>query len=1222
MKSSITSVILGLVVFLSAMFYTSARKDTFVREQEPQGERGESNALKSFEWWYAQRALPYDTIPREGLQRAARYVKNVMNKSRRFRPEGITLSSSWHSMGPTNIGGRALAIAVDPASPNTVWVGAASGGLWKTTNGGVGLNAWSYVNTGFNTVSVSTIAIDQSNHNTIFIGTGEISLYHRPLIGTVGARASYGMGVLKSTDGGSTWNQTALTFTFPQITAVERIVLNPLNRNTVYAATSEGVYKSTDGGGSWAVSDSVLMAMDIVINPIDTTVLYASHGSANSSPNPGIYKSTNAGSSWTLLTNGLPSSNFGRTALAISPTNPSIVYAGITDAVSFDADGLYRTTDAGNSWFVKSTLNYVTGTAPQGWYNNVVAVHPQHPDTVYCGGYEICESTNGGSNLSVIPGSGTVHVDQHAIAFDPTNSNVMYFGSDGGVWKSTDGGNSFININNSFVTTQFYPGFAVFPSDSITALGGLQDNGTLYYSGPTAWQPVYYNDGGWCAIDPTNKNIMYAESQYGDIERTTGGVFHSITAGLPSPDASNWNFLSPLVISPSNPNVLYVGASNVYKTTTSGESPGWTAPNGLSTLNGTNISCIGVSWTSPDTVLAGTGNGAVGATPLFEVYRSTNGGKNWTKVSTGLPNRYPTDIEFDPTNSSVVYLTYSGYGTSHLFRSSDAGLTWADISSGLPDIPHQAVTVDPVLPQHVYVGTDLGVFHSSDAGGTWEEFNDGMPPAMVLDLTVSRSNASLRAATFGNGIYERPLVRPPVLSLQSPLGGEVFASGSQTNITWSSRFVGAVRLDFSTDDGTTWNLIADNIPASPSLYHWTVPAVNTSQGRVRISNSPGGDPADSSSLPFSILVNPDVVGGWNMVSLPLLVSDPSRSSLFPTAISRAFTYVHAYLPVDTISPGVGYWLKFSVPQFVPISGDSLVTDTVSVLSGWNMIGSITSPIATSSIIQIPGNNIVSYYFGYSSSYVIVDTIRPRGGYWIKVNSDGKLVLTSSHTLFRHQADQRPSLASLNSLTIRDGSGRSGTLYFTDSQQKIDASRFELPPVPPSGIFDIRFATQRFVETLSTGQGVPILIQSDTDPLVLSWNITENSGPYFIQTAEGASIPLTASGSMPLDRATFGLSLDKGITHTDDRPIAFSLEQNYPNPFNPSTLIRYSLSKNTHVSVKIVDLLGREVTTLVDADEPSGTHVVRWEAGNKASGIYFYRMQTPEFSETRKMLLLR
>jgi len=1226
MKSSTTSIIVVIVFFLSALLFVSVRQHAPLREPEKEVERGESDALKSFEWWYAQRALPYDTIPREGFERAARYVKNVMNKSRRYSRQELTLGSSWNSLGPANIGGRILAIAVDQASPNTVWAGAASGGLWKTSSGGTGLGSWSYVNTGFNTVSVSAIAIDPTNHNVLYIGTGEISLYHRPLVGTVGARASYGMGVLKSTDDGSTWTQTALTFTFPQITAVEKIVINPRNTRTVYAATSEGVYKSTDRGGTWTVSDTVLMAMDIVINPVDTTVLYASHGSANSSPNPGIYKSTNAGASWTQLTNGLPASNFGRTALAISPTNPSIVYAGITDAVSFDADGLYRTTDAGTSWSVQSTLDYVTGTAAQGWYNNVVAVHPQFPDTVYCGGYEIYSSTNGGSNLAVVPASGSVHVDQHAIAFDPTNANVMYFGCDGGIWKTTDGGASFINVNNSLVTTQFYPGFAVYQADSVTALGGLQDNGTLLYSGAPAWQAVYYNDGGWCAIDPTNKNNKYAESQYGDIERTTGGVFHPITTGLPFFDGSNWNFLSPLVISPSSPNVLYVGASNVYKTTSSGEmvgsTPGWAAANGSGTINGTNISCIGVSWTSPDTVLAGTGNGALGSSPLFEVYRSVNGGKNWTKVSTGLPNRYPTDIEFDPTNSSVVYLTYSGYGTSHLFRSADAGLTWSDISTGLPDIPHQSVTVDPILPQHIYVGTDLGVFHSSDAGGTWEEFNEGMPPAMVLDLVVSRANSTVRAATFGNGIYERPLVHPPVLTMQSPLGGEVFASGIHTSISWTSRFIGALRLEFSSDNGATWNLIADGVPALPSSYTWAVPAVNTTQGRVRISDSPAGDPADSSSTPFSILVNPDVLGGWNMVSVPLHVADPSKSTLFPSAISRAFTYVHAYIPIDTILPGVGYWIKFDQPQFVPISGDSIATDTISVLAGWNMIGSIASPVATSSIIQIPGNNTASYYFGYSSNYLIVDTIRPRGGYWIKVNADGKLVLTTTTALFRQIPDQRNSLSSMNSLIVRDAEGRSMTLYFTDPESSIDVSKFELPPVPPDDIFDVRFGSQRFVETLGTGKSVPILIQSTSGPLTLSWNITDSRKSYVIQVPGGEPIPLTASGSLRLTHPEGGLTLQAGAPANPGRPGGFALQQNYPNPFNPSTLIRYTLPTTTHISIKVFDILGNEVAVLVDGNEASGQHEVRWDPGTRASGIYFCRMQAAGFSETKKLLFIR
>jgi len=1220
MKTLLQSLLLLSVVTLIFVIISFVVRNK-TGERENSIERGESDALHSFEWWYAQRSLPNDTIPRDGLQKAFRYVQSSMRKDRKFSPSSVTSAGQWKSLGPNNIGGRTLAIAVDPVNPNIVWAGAASGGLWKTTNGGTGLNSWSYINTGFNTISVSSVVIDQSNHNVMYIGTGEISLYQRPLVGTVGARASYGMGILKSTDGGSSWTQTGLTFTFPQITAVERIVLNPKNTHTIYTATSEGVYKSTDGGASWSVSNSVLMAMDVAINPIDTTILYSAHGNSNSSLSPGIYQSTDAGNSWTQLTNGLPSSNFGRTALAISPINPSVIYAGITDASIYQTIGLYRTTDGGATWAVVSTQDYV-GT--QGWYNNVVVIDPRSTDTVFCSGYSIYKSTNGGSNLTSVSPS-DVHVDHHAIAFDLTNPNVMYFGTDGGIWKSTDGGSTYIDVNNSYVTTQFYPGLAVYPLDSVTTLGGLQDNGTLAYYGNPNWGQVYYNDGGWCAIDPTNKNNMYAESQYGDIEKSTNGglTFGSITNGLPS-SSSDWNFLSPFVIAPSNPNILYAGSSNVYKTTTGGSV--WFSSNGNSTLNGTNISCIGVSWTSSDTVIAGTGNGALGVTPTFAIFRSTNGGGFWTNVNAGLPNRYPTDIEFDPTNSAIAYLTYSGYGTPHVFKSLNAGATWINITSNLPDIPHQSVTVDPANPQHVYVGTDLGVFHSSNGGGTWEEFNEGMPPAMVLDLTVSRSNGMLRAATFGNGIYERPLVRIPVLTLTSFTGGNVVASGAAMPITWSSQFMNIINIEFSSDNGSTWNTVADSIPASAGSYTWTIPFIVTTEGRIRISNSVNGSPADSSALPFSILSNPDVAGGWNLLSLPLQVTDPLKSDLFPTAISQAFRYDHGYIVTDSLQNGVGYWLKFSQAGFLTITGDSISVDTVNVRAGWNMIGAITTPILKNSIVQIPSNNVVSQYFNYFGGYKISDTLKPKSGYWVKVNSDGKLVLSSGPPLSKIQVTEDRSLASCNSITINDNAGNCEALYIATSDLGFDGSAYTLPPVPPPGGFDVRFSSQCMMEIFdgqkNPTQDFPFSVQSTSFPIRLSWNTVDHNLSLTLRRGNQILATLSGEGTIMLDSAANGLSLHIEQRNQESLPKEFLLEQNYPNPFNPSTIIRYELPKSEHVVLKVYDITGREIATLVNTTQGAGYKEISWNASDLATGIYFYRITAGTFTNVKKMMLVK
>ncbi len=767
----------------------------------------QSGPYEAFENWYMQRAAPYEKIPQGAFLRATQYSKRMPHE--RDLGTEVFDTTQWTSVGPDNVGGRTLTVAVNPSSPNIIWAGAASGGLWKSTSAGVGASAWTYVNTGYPTVAVSSVAIDPTNTNIMYIGTGEVgSAYGRGQVGTPGARATYGMGVLKSTDGGTSWTLTGLISTFPQLTAVQKVLLNPLNAATIYTITTEGTYKSNDAGANWSLVHGVLMGMDIVINSSDTTILYACYGQRNSTFGKGVYKSTNAGATWAHLTS-LDTTNFGRTCLTISPSNPQVVYASVAHGSTSQLRGLYRTTDAGTSWTLQSSTNYMSS---QGWYDNVIAIHPTNQNFVMAAGLDVYKSTNGGSTLTqkafwylgydgTVPAGGPegptnyVHADHHAITFDPTNPNTIYIGCDGGIFASTDGGETFGGRNGGYATIQVYNGFATSETNANVALVGLQDNGALKYEGTPSWNKTYGGDGGWCAIDPTNENILYEEYVYLAMSKSTNGgaSWFGITSGLAT-GSSNANFIAPFVISYTNPNILYAGAKVPYKTTSGGSS--WSPTNGGVNFNGTTISCIGVSYKNPDTVIAATGSSAVGA--LFQVFRTTNGGTSWSNVTGSLPNRYPTDISFDPNTSLTAYITYSGYGASHVFKTANAGQTWTDITTNLPDIPTQCVVVDPFFPSHVYVGTDLGVYRSTDGGASWVVFDTGMPPAMVLDLQVSGPNRHLRAATFGNGVYERELTSPGIfdnraLSFISPTSGtEVLVNTMVSPISASFKSVGAI----------------------------------------------------------------------------------------------------------------------------------------------------------------------------------------------------------------------------------------------------------------------------------------------------------------------------------------------------------------------------------------------------------------------------------------------
>jgi len=725
--------------------------------------------LVAFDWWYDQRALPGTIIQPDGLGKAFHYMRQQQLSLKKSNEE------PWQSIGPDNIGGRVLSLAFDPDSSNILWAGSASGGLWRSTTGGVGKDAWDYVNTGFNLLSVSTIAINPSNGNEMYIGTGEISGYELGLVGTPGARTTYGLGIVKSSDRGKSWSETGLTWLFSQNRSVQKIEINPKNPKTIFAATSEGTYRSYNSGVSFVRVDSTLMAMDVAVNPVDTSIIYIACGQRNTAPNPGLYQSTNGGASFTKLTGGLPVSNFGRTSLSIYLSNPSIVYASIADASTHGTLGLYKTTNNGTSWTLMSSINYMSG---QGWYNNVAAVHPTNSNVIFAAGLDTYKSVDGGSSLTqksfwfkskdgiITPGGveGTdnsyIHADHHAILFDPKNPNRIFFGTDGGVFESTDGGETFVGRNGGLVTTQFYNGFSNAENDSVNALGGLQDNGTVKFQGGMSWNKVFGGDGGWCAIDPLNANVMYEEYVNLSISKSVnGGTSWSNIFTPTSTDTAN--FIAPFILSPSNSQILYAGAEKIHKSTDGGVT--WNATNNNTALNSSSASCMAVSYTSAETVIVGTGRRQ---NPLFELFYTTNGGKSWTKSISTIPNRFPTDIGFDPSDSKIAFVTFSGYGSAHVYKSTDAGKTWTNVSANLPDLPMQSVCIDPMNSTDIYVGTDLGVYRSMNGGISWDPWFDGMPYAMVLDVSISKKDRRLRAATFGNGVYQRKLRPQQTVSVQ------------------------------------------------------------------------------------------------------------------------------------------------------------------------------------------------------------------------------------------------------------------------------------------------------------------------------------------------------------------------------------------------------------------------------------------------------------------------
>ena len=733
----------------------------------------QSGALQSLDFWARQRAYPEDFIPDYKYHQAFEYSK------RNLKPQSDIIGNPWETLGPHNFGGRTISIAINPQNGNTIYAGSAGGGLWRSYTGGVGTSAWQQINTGFSVLGVGAIAISPADTNTIYIGTGEVYGYKNSIGGLSvrTTRGSYGIGILKTTDGGLNWTKT-LDWSYNSMRGVQVVKINPLNPNTVWAGTSEGTYVTFNAGASWSKVDTNIMVTDIAINPADTGNVLIACGNLGSVGN-GFYRTTNSGTSWTKITSGLPTTYGGKAIFSIYKNSPNVVFASIGNG---DATGagtwLVKTTNFGSTWTTVSTFDYATY---QGWFAHFAAVKPNDSSQVITAGVDVYKSTNGGTTstqksfwylweLGRTPIGGPEgppdysHADHHCFAFHPTDPNILYMGNDGGIFRTTDFGETFSGLNGGYQTQMFYNGFSSAATDSMLSTGGLQDNASAIWDGQLAWIRVLGGDGNWTAINHRNADTLYGSSQYLNILRSTdgGNDYNNIAP----PNSGGTGFISPYMVAFNNPQVMYAMNTRAYKSTNAGTT--WFSPNGGTQFDGNPSLGLSVSPLNDDLVYVTTSPVSSNA----KVFRSTNGGNTWVNVTGTLPNRYLVDIAADPMDEGSVLVTASGFGTPHIYKSTDYGDTWIDIDNQLPDVPTSAVTIDPLNNKIIYLGNDIGVYVTTNGGTNWSEFKDGMPDAaIVMDLSVSKLNRKLRAATHGNGVYQIDML--PVTVGVDPISSEL-----------------------------------------------------------------------------------------------------------------------------------------------------------------------------------------------------------------------------------------------------------------------------------------------------------------------------------------------------------------------------------------------------------------------------------------------------------------
>lgn len=789
------------------------------------------------EWFRAQRSFPYDRIPAGARVAALRDLQEMQARIARIGQNGkggaLLAQNRWQEIGPANQAGRARGIAIDPVNQGTLYIAAAAGGVWKTTDNG---GSWITTTDTLSSLSSGAVAIDPTNPNAVYFGTGE---------NTNNIDRYDGDGIFRSTDGGQTWKNIGLN----SVGAISKIHVRSDANRTIYVAGAQGgggFYRSTDGGANWTRLATGTI-YDMAVNPSNQAQIYIAGSNT-------LRRSDNGGESFVAAQSGMTLSGAMRISVAVAPSSPNIVYALVARSSPSGGNHIgevYMSTDFGSSWTLTKTMP-TSFFNEQGWYDNCIAIDPSSESTILVGGIDIYRSLDGGANFTNTTRSyngGVAHPDQHVIAFDPNTPGLAFVGNDGGIFASLDAGGNWEDVSKKMPTSQYYA-MDVDQTRPFRVYGGTQDNGSHGSYGTTGfvdnWSKVLSGDGFFVVVDLSNPDIIYAENFNGapmyriDANNVSSRV--RIDGAITSAgDAGFWS--TPIAMSPADKTSLYTGRTGLWRSTNRGSSWEMLTP-GNGTGSGGKITAIGLSPHVAGKIAVGTY--AQGA------YYSTDNGVTWAK-SAGLPNRFVTDIRYDPVDANRVYLTVSGLGSGHVYRSEDNGATFRSITSNLPDIPANAIEIDPNGPNTLFLGTDIGVFVSLDGGGYWFPYNEGLALSPVVSMKIHRSSRTLVAATHGRSMFRVSIDNiQPVAALISPIGGENFTTPRDLEVRWAG-WNGPARVLLSYDGGMTWNQMSADVNGVTATI--AVPLARTDMARIRVESGDGSVRLESGNFTLTATTN-------------------------------------------------------------------------------------------------------------------------------------------------------------------------------------------------------------------------------------------------------------------------------------------------------------------------------------------------------------------------------
>jgi len=815
--------------------------------------------FKRWSWEFSQRASSRGLIPEGARLHAIEQIKKHQNElqtntvhSQQTAESVQVQGDRWVSIGPApllngqapsaqHLSGRIADVAIDPANSNHWLIGAAQGGVWETSDAGT---TWTPRTDDQASLAMGAIAFAPGAPNIIYAGTGE---------GVSSGDSYAGLGLLKSTDGGLTWQLLGTSY-FAKASFSD-IKVHPGNPNILLATTLRGlagvsggllpspppvgIYKSIDGGTNWSLKlDANVRNMgggwDLESHPTDFTKQYAGCGSIFGNPfhssTNGIYRSTDTGETWQLVTGpwSTLTDRVERVELAIAPSNPNILYVSIQDAFGNNDGtagallGIWKTVNAWDANPAWTQIPNPSGTSTRFWYNHEIIVDPANANILYLGEVSLWKY-NSSSWADV---TGDIHSDEQTMAWA---GNRLVVGNDGGVWSTTNGGNSWSNHNTNLAVTQFYQG-SLHPVNPNFALGGSQDNGIQTWQGPLSWMALISGDGSYSTFSSSNPDTDWAFSNENlEIFRTkNGGVTYS--SAISGIDTFNALFIAPFKKCPCNDDIFIAATDNLWKTTNffSGIDPSWFS-NGPELGDFHTALAFAPSDTNCNTY-------ALGTLSAGQIRLTTNGGSTWTVLATF--GRYVSALAFHPTNANILYITLSSFDdpafppAGHVFKTTNAlAATPQFLNVSTPvDIPHNTIVLDPSNPNVVYVGTDIGVWRSMNAGVSWTHMGpeSGLPNVAVFDLEISPGSGRLVAFTHGRGAFA--LQSPPRL-LPGAHNGSSFSlsfatlPGTQYAVEYKNLLSEASwrPLGSVNGDGTVKVLVDTNATSPQRFYRATIP---------------------------------------------------------------------------------------------------------------------------------------------------------------------------------------------------------------------------------------------------------------------------------------------------------------------------------------------------------------------------------------------------------------